>query len=79
MEPKYYNELIRIINIDKNKNIFNRNFQNYKTNKFLDFNFSNDNSEADENKKGFDDEENKKGKIESKKTDVSKQQKNANQ
>lgn len=79
LEPKYYNELIRIINIDKNKNILNRNFQNYKTNKLLDFNFSNDNSEADENKKGFDNEENKKGKIESKKTDVSKQQKNVKQ
>ena len=45
LEPKYYNELIKIINFDQNR--FNKK---YKTNKFLDFNFSEENSINEENK-----------------------------
>ena len=62
LEPKYYNELIRLINIDKNKNSNNRNYQNYKANKFIDLNSSNDNSEADINRTSIDNEERKKSK-----------------
>lgn len=46
LEPKYYNELIKIINFDKNK--YNKK---YKTNKFLDFDIPEENSVQEEDKK----------------------------
>lgn len=49
LEPKYYNELIKLINFDKNKNGFKK--RQYKTNKFLDIYISNDNSENNIEKK----------------------------
>ena len=45
LEPKYYNELIRLINHDKNRSGFNR--MKYKTSRFLDL--SDENSEDNEN------------------------------
>ena len=59
LEPKYYNELIKLINFDKNKNGFNRNYQAYKTNKLLDFNSSKDNSINNEQKETHDNNEKK--------------------
>ena len=59
LEPKFYNELIRLINIDKNKNSNNRNYQKYKANKLIDINSSNENSEIDANKTLNDNEEKK--------------------
>lgn len=67
LEPKYYNELIKIINFDKKK--FNKI---YKTNKLLDFNFSEEKSESEDEKKNND----KKEKEKNEKNGGEKKQKN---
>lgn len=74
LEPKYYNELIRIINIDKNRNGY-KNYQANK-NKKLDFNFSDENLENNENKgqENANEEKEKKEDIKKKKTKKSKQE-----
>ena len=55
LEPKYYNELIKLINFDKNKNGFNK--RNYKTNKFLDLKFLGDFTDDEIKKDSFDSSE----------------------
>ena len=74
MEPKYYNELIRIINIDKNRNGY-KNYQANK-NKKLDFNFSDENLENNENKgqENGNEEKEKKDDIKKKKSKKNKQE-----
>ena len=58
LEPKYYNELIKIINFDKKR--FNKI---YKTNKLLDYNFSEENSKSEDEKKNNNEKEEKNEKI----------------
>ena len=50
LEPKYYNELIKLINLDKSKNGFNRNYKTYKTSNIVDFNISQDKSGENDKK-----------------------------
>ena len=77
LEPKYYNELIKLISFDKNKNGFNR--IKYKTSKFLDLNISHDNSEINEKNNSSENKEKGKRQVEKNKKEdkkiVSKNQK----
>ena len=67
LEPKYYNELIRIINIDKNRNGY-KNYQTSKSKKY-DFNFNEENSENEGNKEAQNnDEKEKTGEIKTQRT-----------
>ena len=68
LEPKYYNELIRLINYDKNRNGFNR--MKYKTSKFLDL--SEENSEDNENNVPAENNQKDKGKDKGKDKDKDK-------